>query len=199
MQALFDLPLSSQPIRAACAVRIWPGVTRNASESLWWVEASRLSSTASHLPLSLSPPPCVWSLWKRDMGLKHLAAVSQREQGWGRGCKGAVLAECWQTSHRGPITFPACQEGVNPRGGGQTLGSMVTECVINAAMCPVPRTFSTLGPFLRLWSRGKGQKEERGHPGPPYATASVQRGDRVSAGASGEWPLSAMKLWETTD
>lgn len=27
--------------------------------------------------------------------------------------------------------------------GGQTLGSMVTECVINAAMCPVPRTFST--------------------------------------------------------
>ena len=102
-----------------------------------------------------------------DAGLKHLAAVSQREQRCGRGRRGAVLVDCWQTSHRGPITFPACQEGVNPRGGGQTLGSMVTECVINAAMCPVPRTFSTSGPFLRLWKRRRGQQEERGASGPP--------------------------------
>lgn len=131
------------------------------------------------------------------MGPKHSGAVSQWEQG--RWHRGTVLADCWQTSHRGPITFPACQEGVNPRGVGQTLGSMVTECVINAAMCPVPRTFSTSGPFLRLWKRGRGQLEERGHPGPLYATASVQRGDIVSVGASGKWPLSAMKLWETTD
>lgn len=84
-----------------------------------------------------------------------------------RGRRGAVLADCWQTSHRGPITFPACQEGVNPRGGGQTLGSMVTECVINAAMCPVPRTFSTSGPFLRVWKRRRGQQEKRGASGPP--------------------------------
>lgn len=43
-------------------------------------------------------------------------------------------------------------------------------------------------------SGGKG-----GHPGPPYATAFVQRGGIVSNWAWGEWPLPAMKLWETTD
>jgi len=63
---------------------------------------------------------------------------------------------------------------------------MVTECVINAAMCPVPRTFSTSGPVLRLWKRGRGQREERGASGPPYATASVQRGDIACLKASGE-------------
>lgn len=81
-----------------------------------WHKVSRLSPATSHLPLSESPPPRVWSPWKSDAGLKHLAAVSQRERGCGRGRGGAVLAECWQTSDRGPITFPACQEGVNPRG-----------------------------------------------------------------------------------
>jgi len=30
-------------------------------ESLWWDEVSRLSPTASHLPLSPSPPPCMGS------------------------------------------------------------------------------------------------------------------------------------------
>lgn len=137
----------------------------------------RLSPAASHLPLSPSPPPPPLRVipTRSDAALEHLAAVSQREWGCGRGRRGAVLADCWQTSHRGPITFSACQEGVNPRrrrggvrrGGGQTLGSMVTECVINAAMCPVPRTFSTSGPFLRLWKRGRGQQEERGASGPP--------------------------------
>lgn len=84
-----------------------------------------------------------------------------------------------------PLLSLLVRKELTPR-GGQTLGSMVTECVINAAMCPVPRTFSTLGPFLRLWKRGRGQQEERGYPGPPYATASVQRGDIVSVRASGE-------------
>lgn len=31
--------------------------------------------------------------------------------------------------------------------GDQTLDSVVTDCVINAAVCPVPKTFSTSGPF----------------------------------------------------
>lgn len=124
------------------------------------------------------------------MGPKHLAAVSRRGQGRGRGRRGAVLAECWQTSDRGPITFPACQEGVNPRGGGgQTLGSMVTECVINAAMCPVPRTFSTSGPFLRLWKRGRGQQEERGASGPPLCHCICPE-----RGYSLRWGLRRMTL-----
>lgn len=46
------------------------------------------------------------------------SCVSQWEQGYRRGRRGAVLGDCWQTSHRGPITFPGCQEGVNPEGGG---------------------------------------------------------------------------------
>lgn len=101
-----------------------------------------------------------------------------------------------------PITFPACQEGVNLQeevggGGGQTLGSMVTECVINAAMCPVPRTFATpQDPFSDSGREGGGQQEEGGgsgggggHPGLPYATTSVQRGDIVSAGGLGPMTL----------
>lgn len=115
--------------------------------------------------ISVSSSLCMIPV-KKGRGTEAFSCCQSARTGlWG--CRGAVLAECWQTSHRGPITFPACQEGVNPRGGGQTLGSMVTECVINAAMCPVPRTFSTLGPFLRLWKRGRGQKEERGASGPP--------------------------------
>lgn len=131
----------------------------------WSVPACHPPPHTSHY-LRLLLPVCVIPAHS-DAGLKHLAAVSQTEQGCGRGHRGAVLADCWQTSHGGPITFPACQEGVNPRGGGQTLGSMVTECVINAAMCPVPRTFSTSRLFLRLWKRGRGQQEERGASGPP--------------------------------
>ncbi len=66
-----------------------------------------------------------------------------------------------------PLLSLLVRKELTPGGGGQTLGSMVTECVINAAMCPVPRTFSTSGPFLRLWKRGRGQQEERGASGPP--------------------------------
>lgn len=51
-----------------------------------------------------------------------------------------------------------------------------------------PGPYHPLGPFLRVWRRVRGQHEEGGggYPGPPYAIASVQRGDIVSAGASGE-------------
>lgn len=66
------------------------------------------------------------------------------------------------------------------------MDSVVTDCVINAAMRPVPGTFSTSGPFLRLWKRERGQQEKRGASGAPYAIASVQRGDLVSNWASGE-------------
>lgn len=66
-----------------------------------------------------------------------------------------------------PLLSLLVRKELTPWGGGQTLGSMVTECVINAAMCPVPRTFSTSGPFLRVWKRERGQQEERGASGPP--------------------------------
>lgn len=67
---------------------------------------------------------------------------------------------------------------------------MVTECVINAAMCPVPRTFSTpQDPFSDSGERGRGQQEGGRHPGLPYATTSVQRGDIVSAGGLGPMTL----------
>lgn len=70
---------------------------------------------------------------------------------------------------------------------------MVTECVINAAMCPVPRTFSTpQDPFSDSGKEGEGQQEEEeggGHPGLPYATTSVQIGDIVSVGGLGPMTL----------
>ena len=95
-------------------------------------------------------------------------------------------ADCWQMSHRGPITFSACQERVNPGeegGGNRTLGSVVTECVINAAMCPVPRTFSTSGPFLRHWKNRRGQQEERGVSGAPLCHCICpERGYRLQLG-----------------
>lgn len=73
--------------------------------------------------------------------------------------------------------------------GDQTLDSVVTDCVINAAVCPVPKTFSTSGPFSdsgRELEREVSRRRGGGHPGPPYAIASVQRGDLVSNWASGE-------------
>lgn len=114
--------------------------------------------------ISVSSSPCV----HRDTVLKRLAAVSQREQG---ATEEDIEELSWHSAGKrakeAPMTFPACQEGVNPNGGGQTLDSMVTECLINAAMCPVPRTSATSGPFLRVWKRGRGQQEERGASGPP--------------------------------
>lgn len=133
--------IDNAPIKPLCFVNC----TRRVSEAFDGMKCPACHPpphTSHYLP---SPPPCVIPQHS-DVGLNRLAAVSQQEQGCGRGHRGSVLADCWQTSRRGPITFPGCQEGVNPRGGGQTLGSMVTECVINAAMCPVPRTFSTPGP-----------------------------------------------------
>lgn len=41
-------------------------------------------------------------------------------------------------------------------------------------------------PFSDSGGEGEVSGRRGGHPGPPYASASVQRGDLVSAGASGK-------------
>lgn len=97
-----------------------------------------------------------------DTGLKHLAAVSQGEQGYGR-----ELTAGKRATEAPLLSLLVRKELTLGREGGQTLGSMVTECVINAAMCPVPRTFSTSGPFLRHWKNRRGQQQERGVSGAP--------------------------------
>lgn len=64
---------------------------------------------------------------------------------------------------------------------------MVTECVINAqsvqslGRSQLQDTFSEIG-------REKGQQQERGHPGPPYVTASVQREDLSPTGPQANDP-----------
>lgn len=124
----------------------------------------------SHYP---SPPPCVlqMDLCKCVCILRATKKKKKKESGSGafrrchsklkgeegqkeRGRGGAFWAECRQNERqRPPLLSPLVRKeltskrrwGVESWGGwgGQTLGSMVTECVINAAMCPVPRTFST--------------------------------------------------------
>lgn len=92
---------------------------------------------------------------KRKAGAEHLAAVTHRPgRAKGKRTRGALSGlSAGKTSDRGPpLLSPLVRKELTSErrwgrelgaGGGQTLGSMVTECVINAAMCPVPRTFST--------------------------------------------------------
>lgn len=126
MHALFLLSLSSQPITFESAVRMSAGEAsdryHSKKASLFAKDNQQKAFDGMKCPACHPPPHTshyhpVWFPLQCYAGLKHLAAVSQRERGCGRGHRGAVLADCWQTSHRGPITFPACQEGVNPRGG----------------------------------------------------------------------------------
>lgn len=64
---------------------------------------------------------------------------------------------------------------------------MVTECVINAVVSPGPRTYQPQDPFSDSSREGEVSRGASGAPRPPapppYATASVQRGDLVSSGA----------------
>lgn len=56
-----------------------------------------------------------------------------------------------------PLLSLLVRKELTPWGGGQTLGSMVTECVINAAMCPASSPQDLLN--LRTLSQSLEERE----------------------------------------
>lgn len=65
--------------------------------------------------------------------------------------------------------------------GVQILGSMVTECVINAIVCPVPRTYQPQDPFSdsskegEVSRRGGSIRTPRTPPTPPFMPPHLSR------------------------
>lgn len=72
----------------------------------------------------------------------------------------------------------------------QTLGSMVTECVINAVVCPVPRTYQPRDPFSDSSREGEVSRGRGGHPDPP--PPSIGHCICPERGSSLDWGLRRM-------
>lgn len=65
------------------------------------------------------------------------------------------------------LLFQLVRKELTHGGWVQTLGSMVTECVINAVVCPVPRTYQPRDPFSDSSREGEVSRGRGGHPDPP--------------------------------
>lgn len=171
-----------------------------------------------HTSHYLSPPPCVLRMHlckcvrspckkekkkrKKESGSGAFSRCHSRARKVRRKEDVEALsgAECKPNERqRPPLLSPLVRKELTSKSrwgvggwGGQTLGSMVTECVINAAMCPVPRTFSTpQDPFSDSGreggvSRRSGRRGE-GASGPPVCHYicpkrgySLRRGPRAN-------------------